>query len=276
MGGLGNQLFQIFTVIGCALDNNIPFQFLYSKTVGSRTTYWDTFFAPIKGCVTTIPFGGTIKREKGFHYEPININNSKNQNNETTILSGYFQSPKYFERHKTKIAEMVMHLTEYKTKITKNRFIDREKTISMHFRLGDYVLLPDYHPVLPLDYYVKSIQEICKIANSETWTIYYFCEEADFKQVFEEYISKLHLNFDKCEFVRVEPRIPDYLQMLTMSCCKNHIIANSTFSWWGAYLNFSQDKIVCYPSTWFGKKLAHNSIKDLIPENENWIQITPL
>ena len=58
-----------------------------------------------------------------------------------------------------------------------------------------------------------------------------------------------------------------------MSCCKNHIIANSTFSWWGAYLNFSQEKIVCYPSLWFGPMLNQNNISDLIPEDENWIKI---
>jgi len=52
-----------------------------------------------------------------------------------------------------------------------------------------------------------------------------------------------------------------------MSCCKNHIIANSTFSWWGAYLNQSEDKLVCYPKKWFG-----DSKKMAFPET--WISIS--
>jgi hypothetical protein len=58
--------------------------------------------------------------------------------------------------------------------------------------------------------------------------------------------------------------------MLIMSCCKDNIIANSTFSWWGAYLNNHKDKIVCYPSQWYGPK-KNVSTKDLFPEE--WIVV---
>jgi len=54
-----------------------------------------------------------------------------------------------------------------------------------------------------------------------------------------------------------------------MSCCDHNIIANSTFSWWGAYFNNNKEKIVCYPDKWFGPKNANLNTKDLFPEN--WI-----
>ena len=57
-----------------------------------------------------------------------------------------------------------------------------------------------------------------------------------------------------------------------MSLCKNNIIANSSFSWWGAYLNDTSDKIICYPSTWFGPAAGHD-VRDLFPKN--WNKISP-
>jgi len=53
--------------------------------------------------------------------------------------------------------------------------------------------------------------------------------------------------------------------MILMSCCNSNIIANSSFSWWGAFMNENNEKIVCYPSTWFGKNFGNNSMNDLFP-----------
>jgi hypothetical protein len=74
----------------------------------------------------------------------------------------------------------------------------------------------------------------------------------------------LEVNFSLFKFERGNKELSDWEQMLLMSCCHHNIIANSSFSWWSAYFNFWEDKIVCYPSVWFGQ-LANNDTRDLCP-----------
>ena len=74
------------------------------------------------------------------------------------------------------------------------------------------------------------------------------------------------------EFIPVNTNIPDWEQMLLMSCCNSNIIANSTFSWWGAYSNPNKDKIICFPAIWFGPSLSHNNIDDMFPNT--WFKIS--
>ena len=82
-------------------------------------------------------------------------------------------------------------------------------------------------------------------------------------------IKKLKSKHTNFKFERGGAQLQDWEQMLLMSCCEHHIIANSTFSWWGAYLNMNPDKIVCYPKKWFNSE-SHNT-DDLFPEE--WIKI---
>jgi hypothetical protein len=86
-------------------------------------------------------------------------------------------------------------------------------------------------------------------------------------------IDKLKTKFPECRVVKIDHRIVDWEQMLMMSLCRHNIIANSSFSWWGAYFNLREDKIVCYPDVWFGPKLADiNDTRDLFPET--WSKIS--
>ena len=71
--------------------------------------------------------------------------------------------------------------------------------------------------------------------------------------------------------MKVDDSIEDYNQLMIMSMCNHNIIANSTFSWWGAYFNNNPDKMVCYPSIWFGPSLPHKT-DDLFPPS--WTKIT--
>jgi hypothetical protein len=75
------------------------------------------------------------------------------------------------------------------------------------------------------------------------------------------------------QFHFVRDTIADWQQMLLMSVCDHNIIANSTFSWWGAYLNANQTKIVCYPSLWFGYGVSHDT-RDMFPETWKKVDVS--
>ena len=96
----------------------------------------------------------------------------------------------------------------------------------------------------------------------------YFCQKQD-NNVVKKKIIILKEKFPQLTFIKASDEKEDWEQMLMMSCCEHNIIANSSFSWWGAYFNRNKDKIVCYPSVWFGSKSSNNT-KDLCP-NE-WIK----
>lgn len=77
--------------------------------------------------------------------------------------------------------------------------------------------------------------------------------------------------FKNVTFVPIHTEINDYEQVLMMSLCQHNIIANSSFSWWGAYFNTNPDKIVCYPEKWFGPTQGNKKMDDLFPES--WVRI---
>jgi hypothetical protein len=214
-------------------------------------------------------------REPEFNYRPL-----PKLNNQSINLHGYFQSYKYFEKEYATIYSMMrlsvqqsMVKSEHLLYFTQNE--NAVHTISMHFRLGDYKQLPDHHPVMPYQYYDAALQYILsKRQNGGPIRVLYFCEAEDGAIVYK-IIRKLELsNQSHIEFVKVDDSIVDWKQMLLMSNCDDNIIANSSFSWWGAYLNANPDKIVCYPSVWFGKKLEHHDTSELCPQS--WSKIVYL
>jgi len=290
MGGLGNQLFQIFATISYAIKNKQMFKFEYSDilTIGvPRPTYWNSFLYKLK----PFTFSKThdisrqqlsIVKEKGFHYTELPWSDALQNSN--VMLVGYFQSHKYFSIFYNTICKMIglenqkMNvITKYRNFFTSENQTEEcefEKYIGIHFRLGDYKDNPNIHPILNKEYYEKALLYVMSKTDKKDWKILYFCEEKSNKEV-EETIEYLKKTSSNCQFIKVTDSIPDWEQVLLMSCCTHNIIANSTFSWWGAYLNSNPNKIVCYPNKWFGKSMPNHQTlftnDDLFPST--WMMI---
>lgn len=246
-GGLGNQLFILFTTMAYAIKYNTPYYFLNSER--KRKLYFDTpLYKNInmfqKRCRPNY-------RERGHEFREIEYKRK-------ICIFGYFQSPKYFENYKNEILDKL----EFKTlrqSILKKHNIDID--VSLHFRLGDYKNT-DCHPVCDMDYYIKCIKKIKEKRQISKVTCFF--EEEDRIQITKN-VSVLKDNFNDIVFDMIDTSIVDYEQMFLMSSAKTNIIANSSFSWWGAYLN-ENDNDVYYPKNWFAGKLESLVTRDMYPD----------
>jgi hypothetical protein len=278
-GGLGNQLFEIFTTIAYAMKLKTKFIFskihqLHHGNNGTpiRYTYWSSFLSSLSPFLIHMDNDAIsqylIIKEKTFSYSDLPNDYHPEL---SKMLVGYFQSPKYFEHYKDSIFKLI-NLEKQKNNLKQKCDLDYNNIISIHFRLGDYKKIPDYHPIMSLDYYKQAIQTVLdkRLTNKDKISILYFCEDDDLTEV-KHTIEILEYFYPDLKFLRGGNDLEDWEQMLQMSLCRDNIIANSTFSWWGAYFNTNTDKIVTYPSKWFGPKLHHKT-QDLFPTN--WLQIS--
>lgn len=278
MGGLGNQLFQIFACMAYGIKYKRRFIFPYFEYIPGnpiRLTYWNNFLQTLKIFTTCDKKNITNSNlqklvrynEPNFHYNEIPL-----ISNNGFLLYGYYQSYKYFQEYQEQIFK-AMNLIETQKSIKEKYaiFDDNIKYTSMHFRIGDYIDKQTHHPLLSEEYYDKSIEFLLSKNNSEHLHILYFCEEKDNNTV-KKVIDKLSLKYTNITFLKANDTYPDWVQMILMSCCENNIIANSSFSWWGAYFNQNPNKQVCFPSKWFGPALKKHNTNDLCP-NE-WHKIT--
>jgi hypothetical protein len=159
-------------------------------------------------------------------------------------LNGFFQSEKYFSDYKEVIRELLT---------PKNNIDIQYNNTAIHVRRGDYVNLIKEYVQLDMSYYKKAMSMI----RTEYYTI------------FSDDIEWCKANFTDNNIIFSENKTP-VEDLALMSKCGNNIIANSSFSWWGAYLNTLPSKMVIAPAKWFGPALNHNT-KDLLPDN--WIKI---
>lgn len=265
-GGLGNQLFQIAATISYALHNSMDFQFKYSESLGNRPTYWNTFLYNLKSktCAYMDCSNLSVVDENEFDrfmYERLNLVT----NSGPLLVDGYFQSPRFFVDNINTIFQW-FGIYEHQ-RITRTKYNLVHNSISIHFRRGDYKALPLCHPILPNNYYAESIYYI--LSQDQTIRqIYYYCEDEDVQDILVV-IDELKSLFSGLKWSR--PQIDaDWEEMVSMSCSKHNVIANSSFSWWGAYFNDDPNKIVCYPSTWFGP-LIPKDVSSMFPST--WTQI---
>lgn len=242
IGGLGNNLFQIAAAVGYSEKYKVDFQI----------PEWE-----YSGCLkiesTKLSNGKVFYGEKGFYYEEIPFI-------EDVKLFGFFQSEKYFKHCEEKIRELFQFNAGIRAKMNRKyeaMVKEGSNTCSIHIRRGDYIG-NNFHEVCNLEYYDDAISAIKKYTFVNLFLVFSddipWCKE-NFKG--ENYL-----------FVEDNSNIED---LYLMTKCSHNIISNSSFSWWGAWLNSRPNKyvIIITPDRWFNDE--SRGIKDILPET--WIKI---
>ena len=237
-GGLGNMMFQIASSYGLSTEFNseIVTDFSHIGTLHKKPiVYKDNLFKDLNFLNSPLNNFVDVKSEpKDFTYQ----SNLKLSTNKDTKLSGYFQSYKYFEHCKEGIKKM----------FTFKPYNQKMGYVSLHIRRGDYVNKSKFHHNLSIDYYNNAI---------DYFKGYKFL-------VFSDDIEWCKQQFKGNEFEFIENNT-DYDDLHLMSECEHNVIANSTFSWWAAYLNQNSNKKVIYPNKWFGIHYKEFATKDIFP-----------
>lgn len=260
-GSLGNQMFQLAATITMGQLYTLPVKIpkrsgYFEETYGRFVDYIDTgldlkldYLAPEDKTLfkygenwTLSPFGFPIS------------------------LEGYFQSEFYFSSSKELIKqkftafkpEIQSQITSISTQLPYNKPLT-----AIHVRRGDYVNKQDYHTLLPPSYYEAAKKEI---GDNQSWD---GSSGGQNYVVFSDDLPWCRANFSDDHFF-VESGNP-FVDLGVMIACDNFIIANSSFSWWGAWLAWNENKKIVAPKQWFGPKNRHLSTKDLIPSS--WLQI---
>jgi hypothetical protein len=238
---LGNNLFQFAAALSLSSELTIcvPIKEEYEATLKHKDTFFKGF-----SIINYIPKDVKIYEEPSHQYNQIPFISHEN-----IILKGYFQSHKYINRSKI--------LNQFSIDIGTHDFIKNKypqilikEFTSIHVRRGDYLKMLYKHPFSGLEYYKKAIKLIG--------------EEKNFIFVSDD-IVWCKRNFKLKNVIFVENTSP-IIDLYIQSYCKNNIISNSSFSWWGAYLNNHKNKNVIAPSMWFGFKFKVNT-KDLLPNS---------
>jgi hypothetical protein len=253
MGGLGNQLFQASHALAQGWKHNREVEFLpYSNTPGQGRpvhNYTNNVFRNLK-FVDKMEHYTTV-HEGPFEYSEIN----PLQGN--TSFYGYFQSTKNWFGLDDKIREtfqpslnVVQELRE------KYPQLNQPKTLSIHIRRGEYLQFPDIHPTISIEY----ISEALKLIG-EYSTVFLFTEDESRWPGSRDFVMN-NFSFPNVVFPKENE---DWKEMYLMGLCENHIIPNSTFSWWATFLNKNKNKKIIAPSTWFGPKGPN--AKDIFESN---------
>ena len=253
MGQLGNQMFQIATATSLALDHGaIPlFPDLHAQRENIPLNYKHVFFR-LDATTPSSPIQFAYN-ESHFDFRPIPYEPNMS-------IYGYFQSEKYFKHHKQDILQLFapsQEILDY-LNLHYSDIIHHPKTVAIHIRMYKDTT-PFYHPFVGWNYILKAIK---RFDTDSLFVI--FSDQIAFCR---KKLAKL-LRAHKLVFIEGNHHFQD---LYLMSLCKHNVISNSSFSWWGAYLNNNPDKTVLAPSPtrWFGPGLADKNTKDILPED--WI-----
>lgn len=257
-GGLGNQMFQYATAFALSRKNKTGLQISLAEFAAYplRSYMLDRFqIDPQVKTVLQKPGKLFIYKEPHFHFDDMFFALKGNAK-----IKGYFQSPKYFEHFEKDIRRQFIPKHEIDTGIIEKMPI----AVSVHMRRGDYVRdtkTNAIHGSLDKTYYKRAIDLMLRLYGVEI-AFFIFSDDPDYAANFFDFCPKAHI-------MKGDPDQP-VADMWAMSRCQHHIIANSSFSWWSAWLNPSQDKTVIAPRNWFSRLgLMKYNTMDLFPEG--WI-----
>lgn len=243
-GRCGNQLFQIAATIGIAAANNdtaIFPKWYCNYTQKNMSSFFknpiDENFDPI---ITYEPY-----TERYFHYSPVTYVGNIN-------LHGYWQSYKYWE-HCEELIKFYFEPAQFVVDNLKRKYEKKLslKTCSIHVRKGDYVN-NKVHDVCDIHYYNSAIERMKKEKTIEQFVVFSdnikWCKEhfpSDFTFIENNLLTTGTESIHRINDTDIE-------ELFLMSFCENNIISNSSFSWWGSYLNKNTEKTIIAPVRWFG------------------------
>jgi hypothetical protein len=230
-GRFGNSLFQIAATIGYAKRYND--EFCFPKWEYQSLTNIPSEYFIDKNSIRI----STYYKESGFHYTGIPFQSN-------CSLSGYFQSWRYFDDCKDYIREV----------LSPTPAEDMKDYCCVHVRRGDYLNYPKHHPTQTMQYYMSAAEKI------PTKKFMVFSDDVEW--------CKNNFKGNKFTINEASSTASDFRKMVS---CSNFIIANSSFSWWAAWLSKNESKIVVAPNNWFGPAYSTWSTKDLTPPE--WIRL---
>ena len=227
LGGLGNQLFCIYTAISYGLNNKKSPVFIYKDSTSGRKTYFDNLLKNVN-----------MYKEIDIKWENIYENGNGTYTvddsfkHKNIMFNGYLQSYHNFIDN-IDIINNMLDIASQKDLI-KKKYSDLVDTnmVAIHFRLGDYKHLSHVHDILPDNYYSKALDHI----KTDNKKILVFCEKEDYEEV-EKKMNNILKNTQNSKFKIVKNIEIDYEEMLLISLCSYIICANSTFSFWAGVLS---------------------------------------
>lgn len=275
-GRMGNQMFQYAALRGISANRGFDF-LIPPENYRGKTRY--CLFDSFKMC-------NVKESNKGFNppeYGTIEVENFAFDENifntcpDNCNLEGFFQTEKYFINIEEEIREDYQ-FNDHIISSCKEVMDDIGDAIFLHVRRGDYTRVQSYHPVLNESYYRKALDKfdsrlsVVVVSDDFEW-----CKEQDIFKSDRFFISESTLKFEtKVQMgdgAMENPLVPFY-DLCLMTMCKGGIIANSSLSWWGAWLIPSKDKKIVSPhyEDWFGPMYNHYVMDDLIPKEWEMIK----
>ena len=246
-GQLGNQLFIIAATLSYAWDYDATPIFPGLRSKEDRTSYnKDRLFFRLDASLSPRPFQNTFRER--FWYSSDRIPFQKD-----LILDGYFQSWKHFHHHRAELLS-ILAPSQFTLNTLNKKYKDliaNPNTVAIHVRTaGKYNHDQRFHPFLGLKYYQNAVDQFPKDSI--------FVVFADRINWCKKHFPALQRNF---VFIEGNEGIED---MFLMSMMRHTIMANSTFSWWGAYFNQNPNPKVIAPEFWGGCPQPHHPLKELI------------